>query len=447
MDTPDHTAFETLAEKILGPGFPPHLAGRLSLPDLPPEARDYVLRLLTLMKRSGFGITQMNDGLIHWLSFTLPDILPGAWEGRIPPITVPGRHKKLDDYIAGQHLDSPGQQPVFLDLGCGFPPVTTEDTAQRFPKWQVCGVDRAFADVLVYDPGGNYACFDREGKFLYFHPAMTVSRQRLSQSLKKTAGKKRGVRELEHRFRRLFETLFPLLGQESSLASETVEKNGSRLIFRHILDFETENLRFIEANLADLPPTAATVIRSMNLFVYFPADIQKKMLEQIRDHLKESGLALIGTNSFGIQSRYAVYRKETGRMRLREFAFSLDNLGHLAVMPWFALHDRDCEARLLADLSFTLRSSTAFWEGFSRDMDLLMAEIGLCRRRSDGFLHFPEGDISPRTVLAGHARLWEKMAEKGHALGAVEALEKEGFAAWLNPAGDIAVRPPPDALW
>ena len=51
--------------------------------------------MLTLMKRAGYGVEQFNLALIRWLSVTIPTMLPRAWGGRIPPITMPGRHQKL----------------------------------------------------------------------------------------------------------------------------------------------------------------------------------------------------------------------------------------------------------------------------------------------------------------------------------------------------------------
>jgi len=45
-------------------------------------------------------------------------------------------------------------------------------------------------------------------------------------------------------------------------------------------------------------------------FLYFTHDIKKEMLGQIKDHLENNGLLIIGTNGLGRQSRYAVYKKK-----------------------------------------------------------------------------------------------------------------------------------------
>ena len=53
-----------------------------------------------------------------------------------------------------------------MDVGCGFPPVTAVDTARSLHDWQVYGVDRSFADYVLYDADGYYACFDKNGETL-----------------------------------------------------------------------------------------------------------------------------------------------------------------------------------------------------------------------------------------------------------------------------------------
>lgn len=84
---------------------------------------------------------------------------------------------------------------------------------------------------------------------------------------------------------------------------------------------------------------------------------------------------------------------------LREFAFSLDNLGHIAFIPWLTIPDNDPEAMLLAKLSGTIRSHSSFWTQFSRHLDQLLEDHGLCKRKPDGFLHFPVKEMSPKKIF------------------------------------------------
>ncbi|MCG8634253.1 MAG: hypothetical protein MI863_10520 [Desulfobacterales bacterium] len=432
MEPFNKTSFEALAEKFLGSGFPRHLAGALSMPKLPPDARDVIRRVLRLMKRSGYPLADFNPVLIRWLASTIPGILPSAWGGNIPPITVPGRHRKLDGYIAGQDFPASSGQRTFVDIGCGFPPVTTADTAYRLPEWQIYGVDRSFADYVLYDTNGHYACFNGKGEFLYFQPSTGAGGKALYSAPGRT----------KERFRQLFAALFPLLRNADLLSSETVERDGNRLIHNHITDFGTANLKFIESDIMDLEPIPATAVRCMNVLMYFTRDIQNEMLGRIGQHLENGGLLIAGTNSFGIQARYAVYKKDDDNLVPGEFAFSLDNLGHLAIMPWFTIHDNDPETALLAELSRTIRSFPPFWAPFSRHLDQLLEYHGFCRRGADGFLYFPEEMMLPDVFLEKNALLWREMQEKGYGEGAVDTLGKAGYYAWINPAGDIAIRPP-----
>src|SRR4029453_5578077 len=59
---------------------------------------------------------------------------------------------------------------TFLDLGCGFPPLTTLDTARRFPDWQIVGADPSFGRYIVSNSEGDSACFEANKKLRYFQP-------------------------------------------------------------------------------------------------------------------------------------------------------------------------------------------------------------------------------------------------------------------------------------
>lgn len=429
-------SFDTLVEKFLKKGLPGHLSGTVSLSKLPPGSQAFILRVLWLMKRSGYSAVNFNPALIRWLFVTIPNISPTAWGGRIPPITLPNRHGKFDEYVARQ-IPAPGNKPhIFVDAGCGFPPVTTADTARRLPDWEIYGIDRFFADYILYTIDGHYACFDQDGVFQYFQAFMSVTGRALYQDPKGT----------RNRFDELFAELFPLLTHLDGTASETVEKDGNRLVHNHILDFKTDNLTFIQSDIMEIKLPLAKVFRCMNILLYFKPDIRKKMLVQAGRHLDDDGILIAGTNGIGIQSRYAVYQKSQAGLFPREFAFSLDNLGHIVFMPWLTIHEHDPEAMLLAELAGTIRSDPSFWPEFSSRMDELLQHQDICLRGVDGFLHFPKEELSPGKFLERNVMLWEQMQEEGYADRAVATLERAGYDAWKNPVGDIAVRPPANAL-
>ncbi len=437
METMKEKSFNALVEQFLGMRLPEQMAEAVSLSELPPYAQDCTMRMLALMKRAGYSAAGFTPHLIRWISATVPSVLPDAWGGRIPPITLPGRHRKLDAYVAKQNM-APGKDPhVFVDAGCGFPPVTAGDTARRLPDWQVFGVDRSFADYVLYDADGHYACFDQKGVFQYFQALMDIGGRALYADPAAT----------RNRFGKLFADLSPLLLRDSDdTKSETVEKDGNRLIHNHIRDFETDNLTLIRSDIRELDIRLAKVIRCMNVLIYFEPGIRKEILTQAGELLDDDGILIAGTNGLGIQFRYAVYQKGTEGLFPNEFAFGLDNLGPITFMPWFTICEDDPEAALLADLAGAIRADRSFWPDFSSRTDELLQDQGICQRGTDGFLHFPREDMSPAEFLKKNAMLWRQMDEEGYSGRAVEVLGRAGYEAWKNPVGDIAVRPPANSL-
>jgi len=436
MRTTKDKSFDDLVEQFLGMRLPQQMAEAVSLPALPADTQDFIMRMLALMKRSGYSATGFTPALIRWLSVSIPGMLPSAWGGRIPPITLPDRHKKLDAYVTGRNI-APGNDPhIFVDMGCGFPPVTTADTARKLSDWQVFGVDRSFADYVLYDAEGHYACFDQKGVFQYFQAMMTHSGRALYADPAAT----------RKQFCKLFKELLPLLQNSDVTKSETVEKQGNRLIHNHIRDFETDNLTLVKSDIEELRVRSAKVIRCMNVLIYFESEIRKKILLQAGEILDDDGIMIAGTNGLGVQSRYAVYQKGKDGIFPGEFAFSPDNLSHIIFMPFFTIHENDPESMLLADLSAAIRADQSFWPEFGRRMDELLQEQDICRRETDGFLHFPNEEISPAEYLGKNALIWRQLDEEGYPDKAVEALGRAGYDAWKNSVGDIAVRPPAGTL-
>ena len=165
------------------------------------------------------------------------------------------------------------------------------------------------------------------------------------------------------------------------------------------------------------------------------------MLAQAGKLLDDGGILIAGTNGLGIQSRYAVYQKGADGLSLDEFAFGLDNLSHIVFMPFFTIHENDTEAELLAELAAVIRADRSFWSDFSRRADELLHHQGICQRKTDGFLHFQEKEMSPVEYLKKNAMLWQQMDGEGYPDRAVDILKQAGYDSWKNPVGDIAIRP------
>lgn len=435
MATVGTDAFNDLVERFLGRRLPDTLADQIDWPALSPDAQGFILRLLALMQRSCCPATEINAQMIWLLATVTPAMLPSAWGGRIPPLTSQGRHRKLDAYVTHQAWPAGDGRPVFIDLGCGFPPVTTVDTAKHLPDWSVYGVDPSFSRFVLYDADSRYACFNRDGQFQYFQSPL--------KPLNDTTA---AVRQS---FQSLFDDLYPHLPSPHDHERTSFTRDGHTLIANPIRDYEAENLNFIKSHIQDLQSPPARWIRCMNVLLYFEKEIRDVMLTAIANLLADDGRLLTGFNHpFGIYARYAVYRKNSAGMVPCEFAFGLDNLRPLGTGPWVTLAEDDQEAELLADLTRTIRADRQFWKNFNKHVDALQEKFEICTRGDDGFHQFTEEaqTAPPQVLLEKTTALWHQVDAAGYTDGAIEALDRAGFTAWKNPVGDIAVHPSEGSL-
>jgi hypothetical protein len=424
--------FNELVDHFLGRRLPEKMVEAISYPELPGDVKRFITRMLILMRKAGFPATDFTPVLVWQLSNIIPGFLPCAWSGRVPPLTLPKRNAKIDAYVIKHTWPDGLVNPVFVDMGCGFPPITTTDAAAALPGWRVFGVDRSFSDYVVHDGDGNYACFNKQGAFQYFQPRMDPAGIRMY----------RNAAEARMRFERIFDDLHPLLSKATHQSSETVEKNGHTLVHHPIRNYEAPNLTFIEAEMESARVPPAHAIRCMNTLIYFDPETRQRMLAQAGALLADCGILIVGANLMsGATCRYAVYKRENRSLEPTEFALSLDNLRSINVMPWYTLHDDDPEAVLLADVIRQVRADRPFWRVFTGRLDELMAHYGLFERDGNGFLHAPEGEDFAMDFAEKTVRLWRQIEEEGFTDGAVDALNRAGYAAWKNPVGDIAIRP------
>jgi hypothetical protein len=104
-----------------------------------PEVRDFVERAFRLMAISKFDPCDFSPFVARFFAVIAPGILPGAWGGIVPPITLPGRHRKIDAYLRSNEWANFEPGTVLLDVGCGFPPQTSTDAAEAFLEWRIVG--------------------------------------------------------------------------------------------------------------------------------------------------------------------------------------------------------------------------------------------------------------------------------------------------------------------
>ena len=422
---------DRLNHQYFAGGLSPDVVNRLCL--LPVErddVRGFLDRMGRLARTSGMDARDLSPFQADILASLIARLLPGTWAGRIPPITIPGRHKKFDELI-GRLCGDRGR---LIDVACGFPPFTTADTSQALPGWSIVGVDRSLPEYLVEDELGNYAVYDAAGHAQYFQP------------IAPTADSWRALLDDTDRSRRRLEALLQQLRavrrsrETAGGAAARVEHDGATLVVHPVDQYSSQRLRFVRSDLDDVEAEPADVVRCFNMLMYFDDAFRERALGHFARLLSEGGLAICGCDwAFSMEARYATYRKTGGTIAPLEFAFSLDNLVPIGILPWYTLQPDDRDAAMAASLCGVLRRDRSFFTEYTRVSDALRQEIGLCPRQSDGFL----GDID--TSLPA-AELWLRAAEFPDRLcehlggPAVKVLEAAGYRARVNEVGHIAVR-------
>ncbi len=398
-----------------------------------PEVQATVEMMFRLMATSKFQAKDFSPLLAWEYGFILSRIHPNTWGGMIPPITLQGRHARIDVYVATNPWSSFGGGSVFLDLGCGFPPLTTVDTAKRFPEWRIIGADPSFGLYMVFDTRGDYACFDTETKLRYFQPG-TRDPARWDQMHRDRAA-------TMDQFTGLLNRLLPLLPHVGPGELSSVELDGTKLVKNPVRQFETSNLTFQEKGIGSVDLRDVAVVRCFNVLVYFDRTFRNRALEWLSDIVIPGGLFLCGLdwarNSF---ARYSVYRKEGKSLVPKEFAFSIDNIRPLEMISWLTYDEEDLEVVQLAELVGLIRSDVSYRNSLDAALDQLFSDLSICERRPDGYLGGLE-EMLPEELERRLQVLADELDKKGFVEGAVAVLKRAGWNAWRNHVGHIAVTP------
>ncbi len=390
-----------------------------------PEVRDFMERAFRLMAITKFDARDFAPFVARFFTVIAPGILPGAWGGIVPPFTLPGRHKKIDAYLLSNEWAKFEPGTVMLDVGCGFPPQTSIDAAETFPKWQIVGADPTFEQYLLYDERENYACLDRTGRLRYFQAGRPEEFLRLYSDREATI----------QRFSQAFAELLPSLPADDGKLS-TSEHDGRRLVRHPMSAYERSNLTFVQGGFGSSGLPEAGVVRSFNVLIYYDADFRREAEKWVAQVLRPGGLFVCGRDdSESLNAHYSVYRSEGGRLVEKEFAFGVEMVRHCV---WFALHDGERETWRLAELLGILRSDREFLRDYDQRLDALLAENKLAVRDENGHLAEPPDPIDPARALPLYHEM-VRVIETEFADRAVSVLQRAGLHAWRNPVGHIAV--------
>jgi hypothetical protein len=398
-----------------------------------PEVRAFVRRAFGLLARSRFRAEDVSPFFGWSLGAIVPRMLPGAWGGVVPATTVNRRHVRFDEYV---QLVFPTSARLFLDVGCGLPPLTTLNTAEHFPGWAVTGVDPCFERYLVYDPAGDYAIFNAELGLRYFQAA--VPEPARWDALLRDPSATRA------HFERLLRRLRPGLAGSDETTFSWTEHDGARLERNPVLRWVRPNLSFVRGELpaAKLPAEHYDVARCLNVLTYLGAAYREHVRAWAAERLKEGGLYIEGMDwPRSTCARYFVFRRRAGRLQAVEFALSLDNLRPLAVAMVFTLHDDDPETRALSRVVGLLRADEIFRAPFDAAIDRLLARERLFERQGDGYVSDLLDERAPAEREAAFEAVERALVAEGFVERAVAALERVGLRAWRNPVGHLAVDP------
>ena len=396
-----------------------------ALPDRD-DARAFVERGAALMERARMPPEDFSPFQAEMFASIAAHLLPGCWGGRVPPITLAGRHTRIDQLVRKLH----GDRGRLLDIACGFPPLTTIDTNSALPMWDVVGVDRSLPEYLVHDQYGNYCVYDERGAALYFQPLIPTN-----DAWEALLG---DAESSARRFEALLADLMRLRGSGAD-APLNVDHNGCTLSVHPVHDYESANLRFIRSDLESVATERADVVRCFNMLMYFDEQFRERAMERFADLLRDGGRLVCGTDwAWTTEARYSTYVKRDGAMVPIEFAFSVDNLTPVGVATWYTLHADEREANMLAGLCATLRRNVRFSAMFADVNDRLRAKHGVCPRQPDGYFSasLPMDNPAAMWIIAG-----DYSVELGAALAdeASGVLARSGHEARVNEIGHVAV--------
>ena len=370
------------------------------------------------------------SALTAWsFGFVVPKVLPSAWGGVIPPVTMVGRHCKLDDYVATNPWYEPTSEPVLIEMGCGFPPSTVLDSAAALNDWRVIGVDPLLDQrYLLQDDRGDYACFSDEEHLSYYQT-------RLLEADSDPAAK-------QARYHRLLHRLLPLLDGDDTGELAEVEQDGVSLVRNPLRRYESDNVMLAAGKIGSFDIEGGVdVIRCLNVLMFFDQAFREHTLQWASGILRPGGLLICGMNwARSTISRYTVYQEQDGKLVPREFAFGIDNVRPTALTAWYALHDDYLENLCRTEAVGIIRSDEKFQRRFDERLDALLAQTGM-RRGADGYLDSTNVDPFQADLDEINAALVEQLDREGFVEEAVTVLRQAGRDAWRNTVGHVAMRP------
>lgn len=310
-----------------------------------------------------------------------------------------------------------------LDIGCGFPPFTTIESAEYLTGWHVTGADPSLPAYLIYDEEGNYATLDDNKETVYFQPAMPTP-DNWNKLLSDATATKTGFEHL----------LLELLTQSNN------EEGFPRLERNPIKSYETERLSFIKGGIGQIDIEPKDVIRCFNVLYYFDHSFLVNALKWFAKNTREGGIVLIGGDwAHSTECYYHIYKKSGDRLIEKEFAFSIDCICPFGIVTWYTLHDDNHQKDELVRYIKIIREDGAFMNDFYAFHDNQRANYKLCPRDEDGYYGMVDPEILPQDLWTLARKMLDELNAAGFNEKAAAVLMRAGIKARVNEVGHLAI--------
>lgn len=390
------------------------------------DVQAFVERYIRFMSTARIGAGNFPQTIATKLGL-MRNLLPSSYGGMIPPITSPDRHRDMDRFVQSTPWLEGLEAGTLLDLGCGFPPLTTIETAERLPNWQVVGADPLLPYYIVYDHEGEFASFDRQKQIQWWSPGPDNKNYLDPNPARQTFG-------------RLLNELLTAI--PSPQTPGTYEKNGTRLVVNPIQQYQRENLRLLNGGFGNVALSNLDVVRCFNVLLYFDRKFREQALSWVATILREGGLFICGANGGkSLGCRYCVYRREGNKLVEKEFAFSIDVLRSLDFVTWYTLHDDCYETNLLTKAVGAIRADQEFREEFDTHTDAILAAQGRFERDENGYMVYVYSAPLHHNDQVENDVAAKELIQRGAVDRAVEALTRAGFVAQRNCVDNISLAP------
>lgn len=300
--------------------------------------------------------------------------MPSMWE-KIPPITHEGRLKIIDQ-IAQSVLNIPPNQSIsFLDIGCGYPPVTTVETSDTYPKWMCIGIDPNFPDYILFDKQKVGACFDEKGTLSFIQYRWSDENIIQPEPARLEEDKRKFALEWQK------------IQADGTLKDKLKREN--RLLVNPIEQFERSNLKFHKSTLLDLEiDHTFDCIRCMNVFMYFDKQVLLESMSKAKDILNETGFFIFGSViDLGYAAKYTVYQKLGDTFIPRFFGLDLGKFSQREGNGWWAFSKDQPDTLFLAKIVSMIADNHALFGKLTNIIDEVEHTLGYSYRDQNGFYH------------------------------------------------------------